>query len=218
MCITGVPFGKDAAMEDANVTSKKKLAPLAWIDGHFEEAILILLLIAICIVELLQVIARNVPFMPTLTWAEEFCRFAWIATVFLSLPYTIRTVTTLRVTALIELMPWKAQNVFTFLVDVFTFVMLAVLSWGGAGVLESIVASEESSPAMMLPMWIMYVIVLAGFVLGAVRSLQMAVIHLRCIKVPPVSSVEQVAEQEAAAGLRTAPSSADTEAIEGGRG
>ena len=115
-------------------------------------------------------------------------------------------------------MPWKAQNVFTFLVDVFTFVMLAVLSWGGAGVLESIVASEESSPAMMLPMWIMYVIVLAGFVLGAVRSLQMAVIHLRCIKVPPVSSVEQVAEQEAAAGLRTAPSSADTEAIEGGRG
>lgn len=204
-------------MEDTNVTSKKKLAPLTWIDDHFEETILILLLIAICIVELLQVIARNVPFMPTLTWAEEFCRFAWIATVFLSLPYTIRTVTTLRVTALIELMPWKVQNAFTLFVDIFTFAMLGILSWSGVGVLQSIVASEESSPAMMLPMWIMYVIVLAGFALGAVRSLQMAVIHIRHFNVPPVSSVKQEAEQEVALGVRTASSDADAEAIEGGR-
>ena len=52
------------------------------------------------------------------------------------------------------------------------------------------------SPAMLLPMWIMYVFVVAGFLLGALRSLQMAIIHIKSISVPPRSSLEEQVEQE----------------------
>ena len=41
----------------------------------------------IAVVSLMQVIVRNIETLPALKWAEEFCRFCWIGSVFLSLPY-----------------------------------------------------------------------------------------------------------------------------------
>ena len=40
-----------------------------WLDEHFEEAIIIFLLVVISVVELMQVICRNVPGIPALSWA-----------------------------------------------------------------------------------------------------------------------------------------------------
>ena len=172
------------------------ISAIKWLDLHFEESILIFFLVAISCVELVQVVARNVSFMPSLTWAEELCRFLWIATVFVSLPYTIRTVTALRVTALIELLPWKVENVINVLIDIFTCAVLAVLTYFSIDVFEGVYRNGEVSPAMLLPMWIMYVFVVAGFLLGALRSLQLAIIHIKSISVPPRSSLEEQVEQE----------------------
>ena len=51
---------------------------LRWLDAHFEEVLLAILLIVIACVSFLQVVIRKVPFIPALTWAEEFCRFCWV--------------------------------------------------------------------------------------------------------------------------------------------
>lgn len=64
---------------------------IKWLDAHFEETILVLLLVAIACISMIQVLFRKIPFVTSLTWAEEFCRFLWIWSVFLSLPYTIRS-------------------------------------------------------------------------------------------------------------------------------
>lgn len=169
---------------------------IKWIDNHFEETLLIVLLALMACVELLQVVARNVSFVQSLTWAEEFCRFTWIATVFISLPYTIRTATTLRVTALAELLPWKAQNVLNIVIDVINVIILAVLTFYSVEVLQRIISSGENSPAMLMPMWIMYLIVLLGFALGVIRGIQMCVLHIKSINVPPKNSIEAQVEEE----------------------
>lgn len=194
---------------------------IKWLDEHFEEAILIFLLALISCVELMQVVCRNVSFIPSLTWAEEMCRFLWIATVFLSLPYTIRTETMLRVTALIDILPWKLRNIMNIIVDVVTFAMMAVLSYYSFIVLQRILASGELSPAMMFPMWILYALVLIGFVLAALRSVQMFIIHIKHINIEPKSSTEEQMEFELSSGnfstddaLRASKS--DTAAIERG--
>ena len=191
----------------------KKLAK--WLDLHFEECILVFLLAVISCVELLQVIARNIPLIPSLTWAEELCRFAWIATVFLSLPYTIRTSNILRVSALIDALPPLLHNLLNIMVDIVTFAMMALLSWASVSVLEQITASGETSPAMMWPMWIMYLIVLIGFVLGAARSVQMAVIHIIHINERPVTEVEKLQEEDAAEEF-VIPATLDEPRSEGG--
>ena len=167
-----------------------------WLDEHFEEAIIVFLLAVICVVELMQVVCRNVPFIPSLTWAEELCRYAWIATVFLSLPYTFRTGTALKVTALVELFPWKVTNAFNIAVDLVTAAMMIVLGVASITTFGNIYASGEVSPAMQWPMWWMYAIVVVGFFLGAVRSIEMFVIHIKNFNVPPVNSVEEAAAFE----------------------
>lgn len=152
----------DGTIQNSSPKSHK-FKIIGWIDKHFEESLLILLLATMSCVELIQVVARNVPFIASLTWAEEFCRFTWVATVFLSLPYTIRTMTTLRVTALVDIIPWKMQNIVNVLVDVINALVLAVLAFYSINVTSRIVLSGETSPAMLMPMWILYAIVVAGF-------------------------------------------------------
>ena len=59
---------------------------IKWLDEHLEETLMIILLIIIACVTMIQVIVRKVPWLTSLTWAEEFCRFMWIWSVFISLP------------------------------------------------------------------------------------------------------------------------------------
>ena len=186
-----------------------------WLDLHFEESILVFLLAVIACVELLQVIARNIPMIPSLTWAEELCRFAWIATVFLSLPYTIRTSNILRVSALIDALPAMLHNLLNVIVDVVTFVMMVVLSVASVSVLERIISSGETSPAMMWPMWIMYLIVLIGFIMGAGRSVQMAIIHIIHFKERPITEIEKLQESDAAEEF-VVPATLDEASTDGG--
>lgn len=183
---------------------------IKWLDEHFEEAILIVFLVGISVVELLQVICRNVDFIPSLTWAEELCRFLWIGTVFLSLPFCTRTETALRVTALIDILPWKLRNIVNVIVDVFTAAIMGVLSYYSVIVFNRIVASGELSPAMLMPMWILYAIVVAGFVLATLRSIQMFVIHIKTINVEPKGTTEAQAEFELGAEKRNAEKAAET--------
>ncbi|MGN0045803.1 MAG: TRAP transporter small permease [Eggerthellaceae bacterium] len=177
---------------------------IKWLDEHFEEVLLVSLLAIISCVELMQVVARNVPFFPALTWAEELCRFAWIATVFMSIPYTIRTCTALRVTALIDIIPWKLRNIFDVAVDAVTAVLMVFLTVNAVTVFQRVLESGETSPAMVWPMWIMYLFVLVGFALGALRAVQMCVIHIKNINVEPANTVEEQAKQELEAEKRNA--------------
>lgn len=99
-----------------------------------------------------------------------------------------------------DIMPWKVRNIINVIVDVVTFVMMAVLTNAAVTVLMRIVESGETSPAMLLPMWIMYLIVLVGFALGALRSVEMFVIHIKHINVEPKSTIEEQTEFELESG------------------
>lgn len=171
---------------------------IRWLDEHFEETILVFLLAVIACVELLQVVARNIPYIPSLTWAEELCRFAWIATVFISLPYTIRKSNILRVSVLIDGLPPMLHNALNIIVDFVTCAMMVILANASIAVLARIIESGETSPAMLWPMWIMYLIVFLGFAAGALRSIQMAIIHIIHFKERPITEIEKLQEEDAA--------------------
>lgn len=155
---------------------------LKWLDAHFEETLLIVLLVMICCVELVQVIFRNLPFVPALTWAEEFCRFAWIWSVFLSLPYTIRKGSMLRVSVLTDALPRKARSVICIFVDLLTSAAMLLLGVTSISVVRNIMESGETSPAMRWPMWVIYSVMLLGFFGGTLRGLQQAYLHIRLLK------------------------------------
>ena len=169
---------------------------IRWLDKHFEETLLIVLLVLIFCVELLQVVIRNIPWVPAMTWAEEFCRFCWIWSVFLSLPYTIRKGSMLRVTALPDVLPPRAGNVLNILADFITGAAMLLLAVHSVSVIGRIQQSGETSPAMQWPMWIIYSIMLLGFFGGTLRSVQQAVLHIRSFAPDAAEKASQKAEGE----------------------
>ncbi|MGM9524736.1 MAG: TRAP transporter small permease [Peptococcaceae bacterium] len=164
---------------------------LRWLDAHFEEVLLAILLIVIACVSFLQVVIRKLPFIPALTWAEEFCRFCWVWSVFLSLPYTLRMSNMLRVTALLDILPEKIMKVLNISVYIITTLCMAVLAFYSVIVVGDIYKSNELSPAMLWPMWAVYSVMIFGFVLAVVRGIQQVCIHTMHFHDKELNTAEQ---------------------------
>lgn len=167
---------------------------LKWLDAHFEETMMVILLVIITCVSMLQVVIRKLPWIPALTWAEEFCRFCWIWSVFISLPYTIRMSSMLRVTVLLDILPDKVRKVLNIAVYCTTTICMAVLGWYSITVVSGIYASNETSAAMLWPMWAVYSIMLFGFFMGVVRGVQQIINHIKLFNGHELTTIEMAME------------------------
>ncbi|NLY36226.1 MAG: TRAP transporter small permease [Tissierellia bacterium] len=143
------------------------MSVIKWLDEHFEESILIILLAMISTVMMTQVIART--FFSSMSWPEEFSRYCYIWTVFLSLGYTIKKGNMLRVGLLMDLLPHKMRKTIEILTNLIILGLFGVLFYYSVIYTNKIRITGQSSPAMQIPMWIMYISTIVGFGLGALR-------------------------------------------------
>ena len=147
-----------------------------WLDENIEEVVLVVLLVVISFVMLAQVFARYV-FNNSMPWPEEFCRYCYIWTVFLSLGYTIKRGNMLRVGVVMDLFPRWIQNSVTIVINLIILALLVVLFRRAVGVVLHIKnVTHEISSAMRVPMWLMYMSTVVGFGLAMIRTVQ-ALIH-----------------------------------------
>ena len=170
---------------------------IKWLDDHFEEVFLVIFLVLISCVSLLQVLFKKVPFLASLTWSDEFCRYMWIWTVFLSLPYTIRKGSMLRVSVLLDTMPQFMRKTINIIVDLITTACMGLLTFHSLKVVSDIYISGETSTAMLWPLWIVYSVMLFGFALGTLRGLQQDVIHVMHFGEKELSTLEQTMAEAA---------------------
>lgn len=188
--------------ESSKATQKTNfIALIHWLDLHLEETFLVVMLVLIACVTMLQVIVRKIPGVASLTWAEELCRFLWIWSVFLSLPYTIRTDSMLRVGVLKDLLPENLRKILNLVVDAMTLGCMAVLGLFAWQVVGTILESHEISPAMQWPIAFVYSFMLIGFFLAALRAVQQLWFHVQHLQEKELSTMEQTfqaAEAEAA--------------------
>lgn len=184
---------------------------LKWLDDHFEEIFLVIFLVLISCVSLIQVVWKKVPFLKALPWTNEFCCFMWIWTVFLSLPYTIRKGSMLRVSVLLDAMPQVVRKTINILVDAVTAACMGLMTVHSVSVISSIMESGETSAAMQWPMWIVYIMMFVGFALGTFRAIQMLVIHLMHFGEKELTTLEQTMQEaaEEAATAKNAEGGAD---------
>ena len=150
------------------------LKVLRWLDRHFEETVLILLMIGISCTMFLQVIMRYVFNMP-LTWPEEISRYMWIWTVFFSLSYTIYLRNMLRVDVIADMLPPKVKQILDICIQALSLVIYAIFTFYSFKVYASLALSGRVSPALRIPMYLVYSVVCIGFSLSVFRTLQLIV-------------------------------------------
>ena len=178
---------------------------LKWLDDHFEEFILAVLLILISCITMLQIIARNVKFITTLTWPEEFCRFCWIWSVFLSVPYTIKNNNMLRVNIVVDLLPNIVRKIINLLVELCIALVCAVAFYHSISVEKGYIKTGEYTPAMEWPLYIALLCIQIGFALGFIRAIEQVFVQIKHFGEREKSTLEltrEEAAEEAAAGLR----------------
>jgi TRAP-type C4-dicarboxylate transport system permease small subunit len=147
---------------------------IVWLDERFEETVLVLLMIGISCTMFLQIIMRYLFNMP-LTWPEEISRYMWIWTVFFSMSYAIKVGNVLKVDILTEFLPRDVRRALEIFLQSVSLVVFGIFSYYSIIVLNSLIISKRVSPALRIPMSLVYVVVCIGFFLSFIRTIQLIV-------------------------------------------
>lgn len=178
-----------------------------WLDEHFEETLLVFFLILISFVMLAQIIMRYM-LNSSLTWAEEFCRYCYVWTAFLSLGYCAKMDNMLRVGVLLDLFPKRLRALLFIIAQIITVGFFGVFAYHSISVISIIKQMGQTSTAMGWPTYIVYYCTFIGFALGFLRGLQRLVIMLKNFGEPIETTIESVIkEAEAEASMAAADAS-----------
>jgi C4-dicarboxylate transporter DctQ subunit len=151
---------------------------LKWLDEHFEEWAMVVLLAGISLSLLLQIIMRYV-FNAALSWSEEFARYCFVWSTFISIGYSIKKSTMLRIDIVVQYLPRSWRKPLDIFVEFFVLAFFGLMLYNSVFVVQRIARSGQTSPAMGLPMAAIYVSLIVGFVLAVARGIQKITVLLR---------------------------------------
>ena len=143
-----------------------------------ENAITGTLMIACIIVLFINVIARKF-FSAASTWAEESIRYAIIWVTFLGCSQCAKTGTHVGIDLVIQAMPKGLQRYFNALAQFIGAAFTAVCTYAGWEATQLVLTTGQRSPAILMPMWIIYFSIPLGFALTTIRFIVAGIGMLR---------------------------------------
>ncbi|MFH2114911.1 MAG: TRAP transporter small permease [Spirochaetota bacterium] len=150
---------------------------LKWLDEHFEEWALVILLVAISLTLLLQIIMRYI-FNSSLSWSEEFARYCFVWSTLLSIGYSIKRGSMLRIDIVVQFLPKSWRKTIDIIMEFIVIGFFAFLLYYAFDVVKRIIKSGQTSPALGLPMVVVYVSLIVGFSLACIRGIQKVMLLL----------------------------------------
>lgn len=142
-----------------------------WLDQRLEETLMMIMLAIICGVMGVSVISRYV-LNDALSWAEEISRYMFVWSAFLSASLCLRRRSSIKIDMLLLSMRKPMQKALLIFGDLIMIVFFAYMLKGGVTVTASIFETNQTSPALLLPMYLVYGAAVAGFSLSLVRLVQ----------------------------------------------
>mgnify|MGYP001517070687 FL=1 len=128
-------------------------------------------ILAMSVIMVMNVILRYC-FHFSFNWSDEIIRYLCIYMSFLGVDASWKYGTHIGVTVFVEKMfPEKSRKYFRLLSDIVTIIFLALLSYFGFVLVGRIVASSQTSPALPLPMYLIYGTVPASALLSIIQML-----------------------------------------------
>ena len=154
---------------------------LRWLDENLEEALLILLLVAMTLLMGLQVFSRYI-LNASLSWSEEATRYLFIWSGFISISYCIKKWISIKIDQIIRMFPKPVYVVAQLVLNLILFALFAYLAMHAVTYLQMSIASGQKSPALGLPMPFVQAAPLVGFSLAAIRAFQQIVLEIGNIR------------------------------------
>lgn len=144
---------------------------IKWLDKNFEEFILTILLFLMTIIMGIQVFSRYI-LGHSLTWSEELTRYLFIWSSFLSISYCTRKCISIKIEQFLHKFSTKDQillKIVNHLIEITLFLYLIPAAFL---YVKAAVVSEQVSPALGIPMYLIQIAPLVGFSLVVLRIIQ----------------------------------------------
>lgn len=167
---------------------------LKLLDKHFEEIIMCVLLTLMFTIMMVQVVMRMAD--NSLPWAEELTRYCLIYSGFLSIGYTVRKDTILKVDILTSAFPEAVQKVLNIVLLAVTGATFGFLFLHSIELVGKIKATNQLSSALRFPMYLLYIAAVIGFLLGVVRCIQGIIIRIKTFRTGDVPKTNILKELE----------------------
>jgi TRAP-type C4-dicarboxylate transport system permease small subunit len=146
---------------------------LYWLDQKFEEVVMMAALALISIILAYSVVMRYI-FNDSLSWAEEICRYLFVYSAFLSASMCLKKRTSIKIDMLILALPLVLQKSLLIAGDAIMFAFFAYMLNAAWGVTYGMYSSPfgQTSPALMLPMYLVFAAAVLAFALCLLRLAQ----------------------------------------------
>ena len=154
---------------------------LKWLDENFERTINIFLLSAMTIILFIQVIMRRV-FNNSLFWSEELARFIFVWIVYIGISHGAKLRRHIKIEAFLMMFPKKARPFIEILGDLLFFAFAIFVIFTSWRWIDLQLMLGQRSPALKIPIWLLFAAPFTGFILTAFRQIQTIIFRIKSIK------------------------------------
>ncbi|OIJ14044.1 TRAP transporter small permease protein [Anaerobacillus arseniciselenatis] len=144
---------------------------LKWLDEHVEESLLVIFSVIMVVVIALQVFMRFV-LGSSLAWSEELARYCFIWLVYIGISYGVKKQRHIKVDVVLIMLKDKLKVVLSIIANIIFLGFALFVIIYGYGVAAKVLAWGQVSPALHMPMGLVYMATPVGMGLTAIRLIQ----------------------------------------------
>ncbi len=152
-----------------------------FLDNKLEMTVCVVLMSALGLILSLQVIMRYI-FQSSLSWSEELARYIFIWLVFIGISYGAKVMRHIKIDAFLYFFPKFLRPYVVILGDVLSLVFALSVVYLGFSMVELQLMLRQLSPAMRIPIWLVYLAPIVGFGLASIRLIQGIIFQIKELK------------------------------------
>lgn len=149
---------------------------IRWLDRHFEETLLVGISSVMVSVIFLQTVMRNLGL--SLSWSEELGRYCFIWLVYIGISYGVKKQRHIKVDVILMLFREKGRIIMSIFANLLFLAFCIVAVWVGTDIAVKLLNFGQKSPALQIPMGLIYFAAPAGLGLSAIRIVQNIILQI----------------------------------------
>lgn len=151
---------------------------LDFVLDKIEEILCTVLACVMAVSILIQVINRNTVQLP-LVWCEELARYCMVWLIFVGISAGVKKGVHIGVDALVNILPKNIRKIVNVVTNVLVTGLYGYLTLLSAEITLGIRETGQVSPAMQIPMYLIYGGLIVGMLMSTIRSVQVTMNALK---------------------------------------
>ncbi|MCM3744045.1 TRAP transporter small permease [Sporosarcina luteola] len=152
---------------------------IRWFDRHIEELLLTIFTSIMVTVIFVQVVMRRLD--NSLSWSEELARYCFIWLVYIGISYGVKKQRHIKVDVLLVMLNQKWKVILNILSTVLFIVFAIFVVYYGYEIANKLLSFGQQSPALHIPMGLVYMATPVGMGLTVIRLIQNLITYFKVL-------------------------------------